>query len=54
MMIIETERTILRPFTAGDAADVFAYAQDPRVGAAAGWEAHPTQGDSREVGRAHL
>ena len=54
MMIIETERTILRPFTAGDAADVFAYAQDPRVGAAAGWEAHSSLADSREAIRTRL
>ena len=37
-MILETARTLLRPFTEGDAQDLYAYAQDPRVGLAAGWK----------------
>lgn len=53
-MVMETERTILRPFTEDDAADLFAYAHDPRVGPAAGWEAHQSIEDSREAIRSIL
>ena len=48
-MVMETERTILRPFTEDDAADLFAYAKDPRVGPAAGWAPHQSIKDSREA-----
>ena len=51
---METERTILRPFTEDDAADLFAYAHDPRVGLAAGWEPHQSIEDSREAIRSIL
>ncbi len=37
---IETPRLILRPFTAADAGDVYAYARDPQVGPIAGWPPH--------------
>lgn len=53
-MVIETERTVLRPFTEADAEDLFAYAQDPRVGAAAGWAPHGSIDDSREAIRTRL
>ena len=39
-MILETARTLLRPFADGDASDLYAYARDPRVGPAAGWKPH--------------
>ena len=39
-MAIEIERLILRPFTETDAADLYEYAKDPRVGPAAGWPPH--------------
>ena len=39
-MKLKTDRLLLRPFTMGDAEDVFEYAADPRVGPAAGWPVH--------------
>ena len=48
-MILETERTLLRPFAEEDAADVFAYARDPRVGPIAGWKPHESVEESREI-----
>lgn len=48
-MVLETERTILRPFTIDDAADLYAYAQDPQVGLAAGWKPHQSIKDSRHA-----
>ena len=49
MDIIETPRLLLRPFRAGDAADVYAYARDPRVGPAAGWPPHRSRDESLEI-----
>ena len=48
-MRLETERLILRPFEAGDAEDLFSYAQDPRVGPPAGWKPHESLEESREI-----
>ena len=48
-MILETERTILRPFADADAADVFAYAKRPEVGPIAGWKPHESIEESREI-----
>ena len=48
-MVIETERTVLRSFAEADAEDLFDYAQDSRVGPAAGWEPHRTIADSLEA-----
>lgn len=45
-IILETPRMILRPFTAGDAGDVYAYARDPRVGPIAGWRPHESYMES--------
>ncbi len=53
-MILQTERTILRPFTLDDAADLYAYAHDPQIGQAAGWPPHKTIEDSRQVIRTVL
>ncbi len=53
-MVIETERTILRSFAEADAEDLFDYAQDSRVGPAAGWEPQRTIADSLEAIRTHL
>lgn len=39
-MILETERLILRPWEEKDAAALYEYARDPRVGPAAGWPPH--------------
>ncbi len=48
---LETARLILRPWqlTEKDAADLFDYARDPRVGPIAGWPVHRTPEDSRAV-----
>ena len=37
---IETARLILRPWREEDAPALYEYAQDPRVGPAAGWPVH--------------
>ena len=48
-MILETKRTVLRPFRASDAADLYAYACDPRVGPVAGWKPHENEAESLEI-----
>ena len=48
-MIIETERLILRPWQENDAEDLFRYAGDPDVGPSAGWPAHTSVQNSREI-----
>lgn len=49
MQTIETPRLILRQWTEEDAADVFKYAKDPRVGPMAGWEPHKNIEESRKI-----
>lgn len=46
---LETPRLILRPFTQDDAADVYEYASDPRVGPDAGWPPHKDLAESAEI-----
>ena len=46
---LETERMILRPWREQDAAALYEYARDPRVGPAAGWPAHTSVDDSRQI-----
>lgn len=53
-MTLETRRIILRPFVDEDAEDLFAYARDPRVGPAAGWNPHCSIAESREAIRTRL
>ena len=48
-VILETPRLRLRPFRESDAADVYAYARDPRVGPIAGWPSHQSEEESREI-----
>ena len=48
-MRLETPRLFLRPFTEADAADLYEYARDPRVGPIAGWPVHTSVEDSREI-----
>ena len=48
-MILETARLRLRPFRDSDAADVYDYARDPRVGPIAGWLPHQSVEESREI-----
>ncbi len=46
---IETERLLLRAFTAEDAAELYEYAKNPNVGPHAGWMPHQSIEDSREI-----
>ena len=48
-MILETERLLLRPWEESDAEECYRYAKDPLVGPAAGWPAHESVADTREV-----
>ena len=48
-MELETARLRLRPFTEADAADLFQYAKDPKVGLPAGWPPHKSLAESREI-----
>ncbi len=47
--MLETERLILRLWNESDAADLFAFASDDRVGPAAGWQPHKSQEESRQI-----
>lgn len=49
MPVLETPRLRLRPCRISDAADVYEYARDPRVGPIAGWPPHKNEGESREI-----
>lgn len=53
-MRLETERLILRPWEDSDAESLFRYASDPDVGPAAGWPAHQSVEESREIIRTVL
>ena len=48
-MELTTERLLLRPFVEEDAADLYEYARDPRVGPPAGWPPHGSRGESLEI-----
>ena len=48
-MTFETKRLILRPWQESDAADLYEYASDPRVGPAAGWPVHTSVDNSRDI-----
>lgn len=47
--MLETERLILRPWTAEDAEELYKYAKDPQVGPIAGWPPHTSVENSREI-----
>jgi RimJ/RimL family protein N-acetyltransferase len=49
IMILETERLILRPWREEDAEDLYKYAKDPDVGPAAGWPVHTSVENSLEI-----
>ena len=53
-MILQTQRLILRPWQEADAADLYQYAKDPRVGPIAGWQPHTSVEDSLRVIRTVL
>ena len=46
---LETARLLLRPWSEDDAAALYEYARDPRVGPAAGWPVHTSVENSREI-----
>lgn len=47
--MLETERLILRRWNENDAEDLYKYASDPDVGPIAGWPAHQSIEESRDV-----
>ena len=47
--MLKTERLILRRWEESDAEDLFEYAKDPDVGPIAGWPAHQSVEESRDV-----
>ncbi len=49
MVLLQTERLLLRPFEQSDLEDLFAYARQPEVGPAAGWRPHEDIEETREV-----
>ncbi|MCR5648618.1 MAG: GNAT family N-acetyltransferase [Oscillospiraceae bacterium] len=53
-MILETERLVLRPWTEEDTEECYKYAADPLVGPPAGWPAHESLEQTREVIRTIL
>lgn len=48
-MKLETDRLILRPWKENDAESLFKYASHPDVGPSAGWPAHTSVENSREI-----
>ncbi|MBQ3635036.1 MAG: GNAT family N-acetyltransferase [Bacteroidales bacterium] len=48
-MELETERLILRPWREDDAESLYKYAKSEEVGPAAGWPAHRSVEESREI-----
>ena len=48
-MMLETERIILRPWSEDDAEDLYRYASSPDVGPIAGWPAHTSVENSRQI-----
>ncbi len=48
-MILQTERLILRRWEETDAEECYKYAKDPTVGPAAGWPAHTSVENSRQI-----
>ncbi len=47
--MFETERLILRRWEESDAEDMYKYASDPDIGPAAGWPAHHSVEESRDI-----
>ncbi len=48
-MQLATQRLILRPWRDSDAADLYEYARDPRVGPIAGWPPHASVEESADI-----
>lgn len=51
---MQTDRIMLRRWTEADAEALYKYASDPDVGPCAGWPAHRSVKESREVIRTHF
>jgi RimJ/RimL family protein N-acetyltransferase/cytidine deaminase len=49
LIMLETERLILRPWKESDAEDLYRYASNPDVGPIAGWPPHQSVHESHEV-----
>lgn len=47
--MLETERLYLRPWQESDAKSLYEYASDPEVGPPAGWPAHTSVENSRDI-----
>ena len=47
--MLETERLLLRRWDESDAEDLYRYASDPAIGPIAGWPAHKSVDESRDV-----
>jgi len=47
--MLETERLIMRPWQDSDAASLYKYASDDRVGPIAGWPVHQSEEESLEI-----
>lgn len=47
--MLQTPRTVLRPWTDDDAPALYAYAKDPEVGPIAGWPPHTGVENSRSI-----
>lgn len=48
-MVLTTERLILRAWKENDAASLYEYAKDPKVGPAAGWPVHTSIDNSKQI-----
>ncbi|MDR2962499.1 MAG: GNAT family N-acetyltransferase [Bacteroidales bacterium] len=53
-MNLQTQRLILREWRESDAESLYKYAQNPNIGPIAGWQAHTSVENSREIIRAVL
>ena len=49
MMVLNTERLVLRPWNEADAESLYEYAKDPEVGPIAGWPPHKSIDESLDV-----
>ncbi len=48
-MVLATNRLVLRPWQETDAADLYFYAKDERIGPIAGWPAHKNEEESLSI-----
>lgn len=48
-MVLRTNRLVLRPWQKTDAADLYFYAKDDRIGPIAGWPVHKNEKESLDI-----